>query len=88
MLLTSLITFKLFKFENWLPPVGTKTKMNFHVSLGCLVECHSKEKTHNLKLTHRLWSKGHIDELFLMVVSKPLPSNLVNHNRLVSCEPF
>ena len=32
----SRITFDIFKFENWPPPVGTKTQMHFHVSLGFL----------------------------------------------------
>ena len=29
-------TFEIFQFENWPPPVGAKTKMDFHVSLGFL----------------------------------------------------
>ena len=29
-------TFEIFQFENWTHPVGPKTKMDFHVSLGFL----------------------------------------------------
>ena len=29
-------TFEIFQFENRPPPVGVKTKMDFHVSLGFL----------------------------------------------------
>ena len=29
-------TFEIFQFENRPPPVGAKTKMDFHVSLGFL----------------------------------------------------
>ena len=32
----SLTTFEIFQFENRPPPVGAKTKMDFHVSLGFL----------------------------------------------------
>ena len=35
-LLMSPTTFDIFKFENRPPPVGAKTKMDFHVSLGFL----------------------------------------------------
>ena len=35
-LLISPTTFEIFKFENRPPPVGAKTKMDFHVSLGFL----------------------------------------------------
>ena len=29
-------TFEILNFENWPPPEGAKTKMDFHVSLGFL----------------------------------------------------
>ena len=35
-LLISPTTFEMFKFEDWPPPVGVKTKMDFHVSRGFL----------------------------------------------------
>ena len=36
-------TFEIFQFENRPPPVGAKTKMDFHVSLGFL-DCAEKKK--------------------------------------------
>ena len=35
-LLISPTTFEIFKFEDWPPSIGVKTKMDFHVSQGFL----------------------------------------------------